>query len=295
MIDLKFAFRSMIDHSVFDRSDQSFSRIVWPLLITRAMVGYCIWLWQPSGCRNLWCAGMIILCMHPANERQCYIVTSFIGGHMYKNIFWSHEFYIWILGMQEYHSKQKIGSKNQQNSNRVTLVVLKPEYSRQTRSKQCTPDISWLCILRHWIYHGIQTHHDCPSQMYENLLIYRVKRLAIASVLTPLINKFECICEAHVWWVCITKWSSSKYRKNILICRIFHFCGWQIILWWHSMEPFDCAWFGCCPSGRIPSDVYGIPTCNSNDVTRSAVGLTQAASRWKQMRTHAPKRRECAF
>ena len=53
-----------------------------------------------------------------------------------------------------------------------------------------------------------------------------------------------------------------------------------------------CAWFGCCPSGRIPSDDYGIPTCNSIDVTRSAVGLSQAANRWKQMRTHAPKRRE---
>ena len=32
MIDLKFAFRSMIDRSAFDRSDWSFSRIVWPLL-----------------------------------------------------------------------------------------------------------------------------------------------------------------------------------------------------------------------------------------------------------------------
>ena len=31
MIDLKFAFRSMIDRSGFDRSDRSFSRIVWPL------------------------------------------------------------------------------------------------------------------------------------------------------------------------------------------------------------------------------------------------------------------------
>ena len=31
MIDLKFAFRSMIDRSHFDRSDRSFSRIVWPL------------------------------------------------------------------------------------------------------------------------------------------------------------------------------------------------------------------------------------------------------------------------
>ena len=26
---------------------------------------------------------------------------------------------------------------------------------------------------------------------------------AIASVLTPLINKFECICEGDAWWVCI--------------------------------------------------------------------------------------------
>ena len=32
MIDLKFAFWSIIDHSGFDQSDQSFSRIVWPLL-----------------------------------------------------------------------------------------------------------------------------------------------------------------------------------------------------------------------------------------------------------------------
>ena len=31
MIDLKFAFQSMIDRSGFDRSDWSFSRIVWPL------------------------------------------------------------------------------------------------------------------------------------------------------------------------------------------------------------------------------------------------------------------------
>ena len=34
MIDLKFAFRSMIDRSRFDRSDRSFSRIVWPLVTT---------------------------------------------------------------------------------------------------------------------------------------------------------------------------------------------------------------------------------------------------------------------
>ena len=33
MIDLKFAFRSMIDRRGFDRSDWSFSRIVWPLVL----------------------------------------------------------------------------------------------------------------------------------------------------------------------------------------------------------------------------------------------------------------------
>ena len=60
------------------------------------------------------------------------------------------------------------------------------------------------------------------------------------------------------------------------------------------MEPFDCAWFDCCRSGLIPSDDNGIPTCNSN-VTRSAVGLSQAERCWKQMRTHLPKCRECLF
>ena len=32
MINLKFAFRSMNNHSSFDRSDWSFSRIAWPLM-----------------------------------------------------------------------------------------------------------------------------------------------------------------------------------------------------------------------------------------------------------------------
>ena len=67
------------------------------------------------------------------------------------------------------------------------------------------------------------------------------------------------------------------------------------ILWRHSIEPFDRAWFGCCPSGRIPSIDYGIPTCNSNDITSSAVGLSQTAGRWKQMRTHTSKRRKRLF
>ena len=40
------------------------------------------------------------------------------------------------------------------------------------------------------------------------------------------------------------------------------------------MEPFDRAWFGCCPSVRIPSDDYGIPQRSSNDAThRAALGF----------------------
>ena len=78
-------------------------------------------------------------------------------------------------------------------------------------------------------------------------------------------------------------------KKRILIGQIFHFHCCQIILWWNDMEAFDRAWFGCCPSRRIPSDDNWIPTCSSNDVnvTCNAIGLTQATGRWKQMRTHA--------
>ena len=54
MIDLKFAFRSMIDRSSFDRSDRSFSRIVWPLLVRwhliywiRVLVFDIAWCCQP--------------------------------------------------------------------------------------------------------------------------------------------------------------------------------------------------------------------------------------------------------
>ena len=70
-------------------------------------------------------------------------------------------------------------------------------------------------------------------------------------------------------------------KNRILIDRIFHFRRCQVILWRKEMEPFDRAWFGCCPSGRIPCDDYGIPMCSSNGVTCSAenIGLTQAASR----------------
>ena len=125
----------------------------------------------------------------------------------------------------------------------------------------------------------IQTHHDWPSQIRENLLISRVKTQVIASVLMLPINKFECICEGHARWVCIIMIIIKISKKHILIGQIFHFYCCQIILWQNGMEPFDCAWFGCCPSGRIPSDDYGIPMCNSNDATCSVIGLTQAVSR----------------
>ena len=124
------------------------------------------------------------------------------------------------------------------------------------------------------LYFGIRTHHDWPSQMHENLLISRAKTRAIVSVLTPLINKIECICEGHAWWVCIICVLNNEYhqniKKHILIDQIFHFRRCQVILWQKVMEPFDSAWFGCCPWGHIPSDDYGIPTCSSNDITRSA-------------------------
>ena len=55
-------------------------------------------------------------------------------------------------------------------------------------------------------------------------------------------------------------------KKRILIGRIFHFRCCQMILWLNEMELFDRAWFGCCPSGCIPCDDHGIPTCSSNDV-----------------------------
>ena len=42
MIDLKFAFRSMIDRSSFDRSDRSFSRIVWPLPSNHPWAWVCV-------------------------------------------------------------------------------------------------------------------------------------------------------------------------------------------------------------------------------------------------------------
>ena len=59
-------------------------------------------------------------------------------------------------------------------------------------------------------------------------------------------------------------------KKRILIGRIFHFRRCQLILWRNKMEPFDRAWFGCCPSVRIPSDDYGIPQRSSNDATHRA-------------------------
>ena len=43
-----------------------------------------------------------------------------------------------------------------------------------------------------------------------NLLFSGDKTLAIARVLTLLINKFSCICDGQSWWVRITVWVISK-------------------------------------------------------------------------------------
>ena len=53
----------------------------------------------------------------------------------------------------------------------------------------------------HYIKH---THHVWPSQMHSNVLISGVRTLAIARILTLLINKLSCICEGQSWWVRIT-------------------------------------------------------------------------------------------
>ena len=136
------------------------------------------------------------------------------------------------------------------------VLVLREKYSRNTQQK-ATPQC---CCIR--------THHDGPSQMHENLLLSRVKSQAMASVLAPLIKTFSCICEGHADYdgcVLYNDYHQNIEKNNrILIGRICHFRRCQIILWRNEMEPFDRAWFGCCPSGHIPSDGYGIPTCNSN-------------------------------
>ena len=85
-------------------------------------------------------------------------------------------------------------------------------------------------------------------------------------------RRLSSICVYHI--MIIIKIS----KKRILIRRIFHFRRCQIILWWNKMQPFERVWlFGCCHSGHIPSNDYGIPTCSSNDIMRKAVGLSQAA------------------
>ena len=75
----------------------------------------------------------------------------------------------------------------------------------------------------------------------------------------------------------------QNIEKRILIDRIFHFRRCQVILWRNEMEPFDRVWFGCCPSGRILSGDYGIPTtCSSNDVTLARTGQFRRNWAWKR-------------
>ena len=110
--------------------------------------------------------------------------------------------------------------------------------------------------------YAIRTHHDWPSQMDEHVLISRVKTRALASVSTPLIKSLSAFVRAMRDGCVLYDYHQNIEKILILIDRIFHFRRCQVILWQNQMEPFDCAWFGCCPSGRIPSDDYGIPTCN---------------------------------
>ena len=67
-----------------------------------------------------------------------------------------------------------------------------------------------------------RTYRDWPSQCTK--ICCRVKPRAIASVLTALINNFECIGEGRMRWVCIN-WSlsSNYFKKRIWIDHIFSF------------------------------------------------------------------------
>ena len=133
-----------------------------------------------------------------------------------------------------------------------------------------------------------------PQQLIEAVYMYGIVlcRVMLYGPVTVGPHKYRNICWlaeskhaanhqmwVHLWGPCVTGPYNIMAvikisKKRILIGRIYHFRRCQIILWWNEMELFDRAWFGCCPSGRIPSDDYGIPTCSSNDVTcSSALGL----------------------
>ena len=70
------------------------------------------------------------------------------------------------------------------------------------------------CILQS---NNIRTHYDRPSQMHENLLISRVQTRAIASVLTPLINK--------LW-----DWD-IQYSSTIFCCDFVDFLSGNLTRW----------------------------------------------------------------
>ena len=82
-------------------------------------------------------------------------------------------------------------------------------------------------------------------------------------------------------------------RKRISISGIFHSRRFQIILRSNEMEPFRRAWFGCCPSGRIPCNDYGIPTCSSNDVACRRFLAYPSSKSLKTDANSCTKRREC--
>ena len=87
---------------------------------------------------------------------------------------------------------------------------------------------------------------------------------------------------------------NQNIKKRNLIDRIFNFRRCHIIRWWQSTEPYDRAWFGCCLRRHTPSDDYGIPTCDPNDVMRNAVELFLRSIRWAEdTNTRSETRNTC--
>ena len=106
----------------------------------------------------------------------------------------------------------------------------------------------------------MRTHYDWALRMQRNLLISRVKTRAIVSVLALLNNKFECI-------ICVLYNDYHEPINKISFNRPnFPFLSLlsDTLVALDGTIPFDRAWFGYCPSGRIPCDNYGIPNVQLN-------------------------------
>ena len=78
-------------------------------------------------------------------------------------------------------------------------------------------------------------------------------------------------------WVCIIFWYHQNIGYSYFNRQDFPFPLLSNDILAAIYGTIDRAWVGCCPGEHIPPDDCGIPTCNSNDVTRSAVGFSLAA------------------